>query len=275
MISEQTELKLRRLGLDGMAEAYSGQRSGPGSATLGFDERLAMLVDRQWEHQENLALQRRLGYAKLRQTAALEDIDWEVPRGLHRELVAQLATGDWLRHHRHCLISGPTGVGKSWIACALAQKACRDGYRVLYLSAAKLFRDLLAASSDGSLSRFIRRLTRPHLLVVDDWGMDTVRRSQYRDFLELLEERHDKGSMLIASQLPPEDWHQLVDDPTIADAILDRIVHSAYRISLDGESLRQPRGRPGGTPDTAPDAGGPMQPAELTSKGNHVKQRKG
>lgn len=275
MISEQTEMKLRRLGLDGMAEAYSRQRSAPDSAALGFDERLAMLVDRQWEHQENLALQRRLGYAKLRQSAALEDIDWEVQRGLHRELVAQLATGDWLRHHRHCLITGPTGVGKSWIACALAQKACRDGYRVLYLSAARLFRDLLAASSDGSLSRFIRRLTRPHLLVVDDWGMDTVRRSQYRDFLELLEERHDKGSMLIASQLPPDDWHHLVDDPTIADAILDRIVHSAYRISLDGESLRQPRGRPGGTPDTAPHAGGPMQPAELTSKGNHVKQRKG
>ena len=275
MICEQTDMKLRRLGLDGMAEAYSDQRRSPGNAVLGFDERLAMLVDRQWEHQENLALQRRLGYAKLRQSAALEDIDWEAPRGLRRELVAQLATGDWLRHHRHCLITGPTGVGKSWLACALAQKACRDGYRVLYLSAARLFRDLLAASSDGSMSRLIRRLTRPHLLVIDDWGMDTVRRSQYRDFLELLEERQDKGSMLIASQLPPDDWHRLVDDPTIADAILDRIVHSAYRISMDGETMRRRRPLADRTPDAATGPEDPKKPAELTSTDRPIKQRKG
>lgn len=136
MISEQTEMKLRRLGLDGMAEAYSRQRSGPDSAALGFDERLAMLVDCQWEHQENVALQRRLGYAKLRQSAALEDIDWNPRRALPRDLIAQLATGDWVRYHRHCIITGPTGSGKSWLACALAQKACRDGHRVLYLPAA-------------------------------------------------------------------------------------------------------------------------------------------
>lgn len=275
MISEQTEMKLRRLGLDGMAEAYSRQRSGPDSAVLGFDERLAMLVDSQWEHQENAALHRRLSYAKLRQTAALEDIDWNPRRALPRDLIAQLATGDWLRYHRHCIISGPTGSGKSWLGCALAQKACRDGYRVLYLSAARLFRDLLAASADGSLSRLIRRLLRPRLLVIDDWGLDSARRSQYRDFLELLDERTDRGSMLITSQLPPEDWHQLVGDPTVADAILDRLVHCAYRIKLEGESMRGPRGRPNGTSDKPPQAGAPMQPAELTSVKDHIKKGKG
>jgi len=275
VISEQTEMKLRRLGLDGMAEAYSRQRSGPDSAALGFDERLAMLVDCQWEHQENVALQRRLGYAKLRQSAALEDIDWNPRRALPRDLIAQLATGDWVRYHRHCIITGPTGSGKSWLACALAQKACRDGHRVLYLPAAKLFRDLLAASSDGSMSRLIRRLLRPRVLVVDDWGLDSARRSQYRDFLELLDERTDRGSMLITSQLPPEDWHQLVGDPTVADAILDRIVHCAYRVKLEGESMRRDRGRPDGNPDKQPPTGPPMQPAELTSVRDHIKKGKG
>ena len=256
MLTDATVNQLRLLRLDGMAEAYDRQRSSPDLGTLSFDERFAMLVDSQWARQQNLALERRLKRARLRQNACLEDIDWEARRGLKRELVAQLSTSDWVRQARHCLITGPTGVGKSWLACALAQKACRDGHRVVYSSATKLFRDLLAASVDGTLTALIRRLSRPALLVIDDWGLEQARRGQYRDFLELVDERQDRGSLLLTSQMPPDSWHEVVGDPTVADAILDRIVHRAYRIDLDGESMRRP-------PQAATRPSSPAQPDGL------------
>ncbi len=210
------------------------QASSPDRADLGIEERLAPSRDGQWEQHGSSALRRRLGHARLPQHAALEDADWGFPVSQCRAMVAQLATGEWVRQHRHCLITGPAGAGKTWLACALAQRAYRDGFRVLYLRAAELFHDLHVASSDGSLARAIRRLTRPRLLVIDEWGAESVRLSQYRAFLELIAERDGKGSMLIVSQLPPDDWHRLVGDPVAADAILARIVHNAYHVALDG-----------------------------------------
>jgi len=232
--------KLRSMRLDGMAEAYDRQRGEPGTAELSFDQRLTILVESQWTHENNRALQRRLAYAKLRQNASIEQIDWGRPRGLTRELIAQLSTSEWVQYGRNCLITGATGVGKSWLACALAQKACRDGYRALYTYSPKLFRELLAANADGSLSKMIRRLARLDLLVIDDWGMEVAKRSQYRDFLELIDERHGRTATLITSQYPQNEWHQIIGDPTVADAILDRVIHGAYRIDLVGKSMRDP-----------------------------------
>jgi DNA replication protein DnaC len=248
--------KLRTMRLAGMAEAYDRQRSDPASAGLSFDQRLAILVESQWTHEDNRALQRRLAYAKLRQSASIEQIDWRRPRGLTRELVDQLRTSDWVRYGQNCLVTGATGVGKSWLACALAQKACRDGYRALYLYSPKLFRELLAANADGSLSKMVRRLGRLDLLVIDDWGMEVAKRGQYRDFLELIDERHGRTATLVTSQYPPEKWHDIVGDPTVADAILDRLIHGAYRIDLVGESMRGPESpipprKPDGKPGEA------------------------
>jgi len=236
--------KLRSMRLDGMAEAYDRQRRDPTATELSFDQRFGMLVESHWLDESNRAMQRRLAYAKLRQDADLEAIDWRRPRGMTRELIAQLSTCDWVRYGQNCLITGATGVGKSWLACALARKACRDGYRVRYTYSPKLFRDLLAASADGSLTKLIRRLARLDLLVVDDWGMEVAKRNQYRDFLELIDERYGRTATLITSQYPPETWHETIGDPTVADAILDRLIHGAYRIDLEGTSMRDPGPEP-------------------------------
>lgn len=241
--------KLHELGLDGMADAYARQRSDPQIAELTFDQRLTMLVESQWLHVRNRALERRLANARLRQNGDLEQINWRRPRGLTRELVAQLGSSEWVRHGQNCIITGATGIGKSWLACAFGRKACRDGHRVLYTYSPKLFRDLLAANADGSLSKMIRRLGKLDLLIVDDWGMEIAKRSQYRDFLELIDERHGRTATLITSQYPPEKWHEIVGDPTVADAVVDRLIHGAYRISLTGRSMREPD--PGDRPGEA------------------------
>ena len=243
MLTEQTLTKLRDMRLEGMADAYSGQRSDPNAGELSFDERLAMLVESEWLHQQNRSMERRLANARLRQNACVEDIRCGADRGISRQVLAQLATSDWIRYGQNCIITGATGVGKSYLACALAQKACRDGYRALYTYAPRLFRELFAAHADGSVTRFLRRMTRPELLIVDDWGMELAKRSQYRHFLELLDERHGHGSVLITSQFPPDTWHDCVGDPTVADAILDRLIHNAYRVDLTGESMRDPKRR--------------------------------
>ena len=255
--------KLRTMRLVGMAEAYDRQRTDPTSAELSFDQRLALLVESQWIHEDNRALQRRLAYAKLRHNASIEQINWRHPRRLSRELIDQLRTSEWVRHGQNCLITGATGIGKSWLACALAQKACRDGYRTLYLYSPKFFRELLAANADGSLTKMVRRLGRLDLLVVDDWGMEVAKRAQYRDFLELVDERHGRTATLITSQYPPENWHDIVGDPTVGDAIVDRLTHEAYRIDLVGKSMRgNDPPSPSGKPDGKPAKSGPQHPGE-------------
>jgi DNA replication protein DnaC len=242
MLTEHTLTKLQDMKLDGMASGYERLQADPASAEMSFEERFAVLVDNEWLHQQNRALTRRLNYARLKQDASIENIDWRAKRGLHRSVVDQLATCEWIRYGQNCIIIGATGLGKSWLGCALGQKACRDGYRALYQYAPRLFRDMLAAEVDGSFTRFVRKIARIDLLIIDDWGLETVERAQYRSMLELLDERCGRGSVLITSQYPLARWHEHIGDPTIGDAILDRLVHNAYTIELKGErSMREKR----------------------------------
>jgi DNA replication protein DnaC len=233
--------KLTALRLEGMAQALEEQRRQPDISQLDFEERLALLVERQWLWKQNRALATRLHRAQLKVAASLEDIDYRHPRGLKRAQIEQLRASQWLAQHHNCLITGPTGSGKTYLACALAHQACRDGYRVCYYYAPKLFRELQNAQADGSLMKLLKKLTRATLIVLDDFGVAAVTGKQYRDLLEILDDRHGLGSTLITSQFPVEQWHEVINDATVADAILDRLVHNAYRLDLKGESLRKTR----------------------------------
>jgi DNA replication protein DnaC len=237
MLTQPTLDKLYAMRLNGLAEAWLEQQQQPQHDDLSFDDRLALLVERQWLWRENRALATRLRYARLKQSACLEDIDFRHPRGLHRATVDQLASGEWIAQHRVCLITGPTGVGKSYLACALAHQACRQGYRVRYYYLPKLFRALTLAQADGSLTRLLRQMARLELLVVDDWGLTPLQPDQYRLFLEILDDR--TGATLLTSQYPVSTWHELIGDPTVADALLDRLIHQAYKLELKGDSLRK------------------------------------
>ena len=243
MLNEPTMTKMLTMKLNGMVAALEEQRKTADMATWSFEDRLALLVERQWLWKENRALSTRLKYARLRQPACLEDIDYRHHRGLQRSVIDHLAGSDWVQYAQNCLITGPTGVGKSYLACALAQKACRDGYRPLYFYAPKLFRDLLAGQADGSLPALLKKLAKARLLVIDDWGLEKAAPAQYRDFLEILDDRQGVASTLITSQFPPARWHELVGDATVADAILDRLIHGSHRIDLKGESMRKYRGK--------------------------------
>lgn len=243
MLYEPTIQKMLALKLYGMAEALEEQRKSADAGGLSFEDRLALLIERQWLWKENRALSTRLRYAKLRQAACVEDIDYRHHRGLHRSVIEHLSGSDWLQHAQNCIITGPTGVGKSYLACALAHKACRDGYRALYFYAPKLFRELQAGQADGSLPALLKKLAKASLLVIDDWGLEKASAAQYRDFLEILDDRHATASTLITSQFPPARWHELIGDATVADAILDRLIHGAHRIDLKGESMRKHQGK--------------------------------
>lgn len=197
MLAEHTVTKLSAMRLDGMAEAYMSQRKNTDVLSLDFEERFGMLVESQWLYQENRALERRLKTAKLKINASIEDINWRKSRNLDREMINRLASTEWIRYSQNCVITGPTGVGKSFIACALGQKACRDGYKVLYLYAPKLFRELLSAGATGMLDKLMRKLSRMDLLVIDDWGLESAKQIQYRDFLEVLDDRYGNGAVII------------------------------------------------------------------------------
>jgi DNA replication protein DnaC len=238
MLNEPTMNKLYEMKLNGMAEAYEEQRSQSRTSDLSFEERFAMLVERQWIWKENRALTRRLAHAKLKQPACIEDLDFRKSRGLKRSQINQLAGCDWVTYHQNIVITGPTGCGKTYVACALAQKACREGHRTLYFYAPKLFRALSMAHADGSIGNLLTKLARAQVLVVDDWGIPKISEQQYRDFLEILDDRHGLGATLMTSQFCLDDWHQTIPDPTVADAILDRIVHNAHRIEMEGKSMR-------------------------------------
>ena len=239
MLTEPTRQKLYALQLHGMAEAYEEQNQQSVSRELSFDDRFALLVERQWLWKENKALTTRLVQARFKAQGCLEDLDWKDSRGLKRPLLDQLSTCDWVKYHQNCLLTGSTGTGKTFIACALAHKACREGYRSLYYYAPKLFRDIATAQADGSLSALIGKLAKVRVLIVDDWGLAQGTEAQYRDLLEILDDRHGVGSTVITSQFPVSRWHELIGLPTLADAILDRLVHNAHRIELKGDSLRK------------------------------------
>lgn len=243
MLYEPTITKMLAMRLNGMAEALEEQRKTADMAELSFEDRLGMLVERQWLWKENRSLAARLHHAKLKQPACLEDIDYRQHRGLQRSTMEHLAGSDWIKHSQNCIITGPTGVGKTYLACALAQKACRDGYRTQYFYAPKLFRELSTCHADGSIASLLNKLAKSRLLVIDDLGLEKVPSSQYRDLLEVLDDRHGTASTLITSQFPPTRWHELVGDATVADAILDRLIHGSHRIDLKGESMRKLKGK--------------------------------
>ena len=242
MLHQPTIEKLLALHLEPMVETWRSFEHDQDAAQLSFDEKLSLMVDRLWTWRQNLALQRRLRYAKLKGHACVEDIDYRASRGLDRATVRSLANDSgWVARHENIFLLGPTGVGKSWLAGALAQKACRDGYLVLYTRATALFRDLALARADGSLRNLPARLSRVDVLVIDDWVMAPMQESERRDFWEICEERYQTRSIVLTSQLPVAQWHQQIGDATIADGILDPLVHNAHRIELRGESMRKAR----------------------------------
>ena len=239
MLKHPTLDKLELMRLFGMAKALREQINMPECATLSFEERLGLLVDRESTERENTRLDARLKRAKLRHTATIEDIDYRHPRGLDKASLLALAGCQWIRAHHNCLITGPTGVGKSYLACALAHKACREGYTALYLRASRMFEELATAKGDGRYRKLLARYARIDLLVLDDWGLSPLTDEQRKDMLEILEDRHERRSTLVTSQFPVEKWHPIIADPTLADAILDRLIHNAYRLTLKGDSLRK------------------------------------
>lgn len=243
MMNQQTLDKLHALRWFGLAEAWCKQMENPEVASLSFDERFSLLVDQHWTWRENQAMTRRLKKSKLDTEPCVEDIDFRNPRGLDRSLLRTLSSSQWVAHHHSILFTGPTGIGKSWLAQALAQKACRDGYTVWYRPVPKLFRDLLRARADGSLGRVLEILARTDVLVVDDFAMAPLNEQERRDFLEICDDRYNRRSTILTSQLPVEKWHAQIGDPTVADSILDRLVHNAYRIELAGDSIRKKKGR--------------------------------
>lgn len=247
MLTQPTIEKLIALRLRGMAEAFREQQESADQQRLSFEERLGLLVDRQWNWRENRALDRRLRHGRLLGPACIEDIDYRTPRGLDRQLVRSLTQGSaWVREHQNLFVLGPTGIGKTWLARAVAQKACRDGYTALFLKAAELYRHLATARADGSHAKLLYQFGRVQLLIVDDWAMAPMTEGERRDFLEICDARYQARSTLLTSQLPVANWHAQIGDPTVADSILDRLVHNAHRIELKGESLRKKRGPQGG-----------------------------
>jgi len=239
-MTEHTLSQLRGLRLDGMVHALQDAALGAAGASLPFDERLSLLVQREVDWRDGKRIARLLKAAKLKVSGAcIEEIDWRASRGLDRSLITALATGDWLRHGGNVLVTGATGVGKTWLACALAQQAARCGFSVLYARAPRLLDTLHIAHGDGSFGRHLAQLARIDLLVLDDFAISLISAPERSDLLELLDDRVGTRSTLITSQMPVSAWHQWLDDPTLADAILDRIVHSAQRIELKGASLRK------------------------------------
>lgn len=239
MLLHPTLERLQQLRLPGMARALQEQLQQPDIAALSFEERLALLLEREATERENRRLKTRLKQAKLRQQAAVEDIDYRTARGLDKALMARLATGQWLAEHLNVLITGPTGVGKSYLACALANQACRLGYTARYRRLPRLLEELGIARADGRYSKLLTELAKTDLLVLDDWGLTPMNNEQRRDLLEILDDRCTTRSTLVTSQLPLEHWHEYLADPTLADATLDRLVHCAYKLNLSGESMRE------------------------------------
>ena len=239
MLTHPTLDQLHQLGLAGMARAFTELQADTHAGELNHAEWLGLLLDREITERHERRLKARLRYARLRHQASIEDVDYRAPRGLDRTLFRKLAAGDWIDVPQNLIIEGPTGVGKSWLACALGHKACRDNRSVLYQRIPRLFADLALAHGDGRYPRLMRALGGVKLLILDDWGIEPLGAEQRRDLLEIIEERYGRGATLIASQIPVDRWHDLIGDPTIADAILDRIVHAAHRLKLHGDSLRK------------------------------------
>jgi DNA replication protein DnaC len=239
MLIQPTLDKLHEMRLIGMAEALQVQLEQPDYAGLSFEERFGLLVDQEWTYRQNRSLARRLKEAKLRLSASVEEIDYRQSRELDRSVLLSLANCDWVRSHQVVLITGPTGSGKTFIGCALAQAACRQGFSARYYRVSRLLQELALARGDGSYPRFLQRLAKVDVLFLDDWGLAPLSPAESRELLEVIDDRTQTRATVIASQLPVAEWHGMIGDPTVADAILDRLVHRAHKVTLKGESMRK------------------------------------
>lgn len=242
MMHHPTLDKLQQLKLNGMVSALQEQESFAGLGSMPFEERLGLMVDRELTERDNRRMQTRLRAAKLKQNTAIEDTDFKRTRGLDRSLIMKLADCQWVAEHMNVLITGPTGIGKTWLACALANKACREGYSSYYVRLPSLLQELDMGRADGRYSKMMSQLAKTAVLVLDEWGLALLTDQHRRDLLEILDDRYKLRSTIIISQLSVSLWHESIGDPTLADAILDRVIHNAYRINLTGNSMRKEMG---------------------------------
>jgi len=241
MLTQPTVEKLNSMKLTAMAKAFADQMQCPDITQLTFEERFGLIVDHQVTDLENRRMQSRLRKAKLRLPASLEDLDFKQGRGLDRSTVMSLALNQWVMSHHNILVTGPTGAGKSYLACALAQKACRDGYATLYQRVPRLLQEIAVSRLDGRYAKLIAPITKCEVLILDDLLISPLTREEQRELLEIVEERYDRKATIVTSQLPVKAWHDAMQDPTLADAILDRLVHNSYKLELKGESMRRKR----------------------------------
>lgn len=231
--------KLRQLRCQGMLESLQEQLQQSSVQSLSFEDRVSLMVDREWWFRENNRIKRRLKDANLRQTASMEDIDYDPTRGLSKAVMQTLSSCGWVREHHNLLLIGPTGTGKSFIASALGHKACLEGFTVRYMRCPRLFQELAVAKGDGRYLKLIQQISKSQVLILDDWGVSPLEEGHRRDLLEILDDRHQCTSTIVTSQLPLKHWHDFIGDPTLADAILDRLIHNAHKLELKGESMRK------------------------------------
>ena len=239
MLNHPTLEKLKGLKLFGMVKGLEEQMASSLYKSLSFEERLGLLVDLESTERDDRRIQSRLKQATLRQSACLDDIHYSSKRGLDQSLIRSLADCNWVREGLNALITGATGVGKSWLACALGHQACLRGYKTKYYRASRLFEELELARGDGRYPKLMRAISRFNLIIIDDWGLSPLKEHERRDMLEILEDRYGNASTIIAGQMPVEHWHDVIGNPTFADAIMDRLVHQAYKIELDGDTMRR------------------------------------
>ena len=250
MLNEATLDKMQAMKMADMAEAFTQQLRSSDYSELSFEERVGLMIDCEWTAREQRKLSRRLRAAKLRYPASLEDVDFQAPRKLKRQQVLALGSCSWIQERHNLILTGPTGIGKSYLACAFVERACRKGFNAHYVRTPRLLHQLAVGRGDGSYSRLLARLARLHLLAIDDWLLAPLKPAERHDLLEVIEDRSEGASTLIASQLPVEDWHTVIGDPNQADAICDRLLHHAHRIDLQGRSMRDPQ-VPGDPPEAA------------------------